>query len=95
MDNLFGPQLNLVQATDKWTQDLRHLNQVLDKHNKTLTGSSDVAIKNRAAMGGLFSDYEAVATAGAAAGETSAQFTGRLHDQYDAMLKAAVAARGV
>jgi hypothetical protein len=92
LDALFGPQLNMVEATDQWTFALRHLNDDLAKHNKTLEGNSDAAIKNRAAIGDVIGKYEDMLVAGAGVNETTDQFNNRMRTQYFALLDAGKAA---
>jgi hypothetical protein len=92
MDDLFGPQLGLVAATDAYTTALRHLEDSLASNNRLLTGNSDGAIQNRAAIGDLVQKYEEVQVAGARVGETADQFTARLKDNYYALIRSGAAA---
>lgn len=75
LDALLNPQLNLSQATDAWTTALRHLDDDLAKNSKTLSGNSDAAIQNRAAIrsrvGAMTDVLKAEAAAGAGAGKLS------------------------
>lgn len=92
MDSLLSPNLDLVAATDEYTSGLRHLNDELAKHDKTLVGDTDAAIKNRAALTGLTDLMTAQLTAEAAAGATSKEFVRSLQDQRQKFIAAAEAA---
>lgn len=92
LDDLFGPELGLSEATDQWTTALRHLNDDLAKHHKTLVGDTDAAIKNRAAVRGRVDDFSAIITAEARAGASGKELAADILDQRQAFIKAGVAA---
>ncbi|MDX6307191.1 MAG: hypothetical protein QOI06_237 [Nocardioidaceae bacterium] len=92
LTNLLGPGLTNVQATDAWTTALRGLDAQLAQHSKNLSGSSNDAIKNRAAINGLVTNYEALITAGAGIGQSSKQFSDSMQHQYYALIHAGVGA---
>ncbi|GAB3776791.1 hypothetical protein GCM10027600_43230 [Nocardioides ginsengisegetis] len=92
LDELLSPQMDLSAATDAWTTALRHLNKDLAKHNKTLTGNTDAAIKNRAAIRDRVNDLTAVLSAEGAAGASSAELAHHLQRQRKALIDAGVAA---
>jgi hypothetical protein len=92
LDDLLSPNLNLSAATDEWTTALRHLNDDLAKHNKTLKGNSDAAIKNRAAIRDRVQSLEQVLTAEADAGASSGQLSRKLQTQREALIQAGKAA---
>lgn len=92
LDELLSPQMDLSAATDAWTTALRHLDKDLAKHNKTLTGNTDAAIKNRAAIRDRVTAMTDVLNAEAAAGASSAELAHKLKQQRGALIDAGAAA---
>lgn len=75
LDDLLSPGMDLTAATDAWFHSLHHLNDELDKSNKTLHGQSDAAQKNRAAISGLVTNMEARLAAEAKNGASAEKVT--------------------
>jgi len=92
LDAVLGPQLGLSEATDAWTTALRHLNDDLDKNNKTLSGNSDAAIKNRAAIRDRVGDMKDLLVAEANAGWSTGRLRKSFLEQRDALIAAGKAA---
>ncbi|CAI9417388.1 phage tail tape measure protein [Nocardioides sp. T2.26MG-1] len=92
LDDLLDPNISLSAATDEWTTALRHLNDDLDKNNRTLKGNSDAAIKNRAAIRDRVGQIKDLLVAEADAGASSGKLRKSLLSQRDALIDAGKAA---
>jgi hypothetical protein len=93
LDDLLSPQMNLSAATDAWTTALRHINADLAKHNRTLVGNTDAAIKNREAIRSRVTDLQAILVAEANAGAGSKKLSAMLRNQRAALIDAGVGAK--
>lgn len=92
LDALFGPELNQAEATDRWIESLKNLRSELKKNKDGLTGESDGALKNRAAIRDSVEALLDRAKADAAAGVSADVIVRRLERGRDAILEQATAA---
>jgi TP901 family phage tail tape measure protein len=92
LDALLSPNLDLSEATDKWTTALRHLTDDLAKHGRSLKGNSDAAIANRAAIRDRITQLAGMLKAEADAGASSTELAKTLRGQKQALIDAGVAA---
>lgn len=92
LDALLGPGLNASAATDAFRSGLRNLNDELAENTRTLTGNTDGADKNRAAVRDLVNGSMELLTAQANNGVGAKQLAKNLRGQRQAILEAGDAA---
>ncbi|HEY9353475.1 MAG TPA: hypothetical protein VIP28_09505 [Nocardioides sp.] len=92
LQGLISPEQDLIAAQDAMSSTLNGLKDKVDATNKSLLGSSDAAIKNRAAISAGVTDINNLAAAQAAAGESSLTVASTMNTQRQALINAGQAA---
>lgn len=92
LDGLLSPEQDLIGAQDAMSSVLNNLKDEIDASNKSLLGSSDAAIKNRAAISAGVTAIKNQATAQAAVGESSIQVALSMDKNRAALIQQAAAA---
>jgi hypothetical protein len=92
LQGLISPEQDLIAAQDAMSSTLNGLKDQVDATNKSLHGSSDAAIKNRAAISAGVTDINNLAAAQAAAGESSLTVASTMNTQRQALINAGEAA---
>ena len=92
LQGLISPEQDLIGAQDAMSSTLNGLKDQIDGTNKSLLGTSDAAIKNRAAISGGVTAINNLAAAQAAAGESSLTVASTMNTQRQALINAGQAA---
>lgn len=92
LEALLSPGQDLIAAQDSMSSTLNGLKDQVDGTNKSLEGTSDAAIKNRAAISDGVSAITALTTAQSAAGASSLEVAMTMDEQRAALIQQAEAA---
>lgn len=92
LEGLLSPEQDLIGAQDQMSSVLNGLKEQVDATNKSLTGTSDAAIKNRAAISEGVTAISELTAAQAAAGASSLEVALTMDEQRSALIQQAAAA---
>ena len=92
LEGLLSPEQDLIGAQDQMSSVLNGLKEQVDATNKSLTGTSDAAIKNRAAISEGVTAISELTAAQAAAGASSLEVALTMDEQRSALIRQAAAA---